>query len=237
MISLLGLSIGLAEPKVENQTGIWFSSSNIEMRTQSHVQYKESKWKSSVLFTHRIWTDKTQLWELRPVELRRKSKWKNISFEIGQLIPRWGQLDVLSVVDIIGGKDLRMGPTISPKDMRLGVLGAQISQKHAGWKWEIIVLPFSSQDTVQTIGPSWSLLKPQDIQDLFAATQTWSGDLLTEAWLKETLLAISEGLTPTNLLRLSTPLASPPPLAQLALLDPVPTLALVPRPRVEPRGQ
>ena len=214
MIDLLLISYALANPKIELQNSIWLSPNNAEIRNLGLYKIKSSNWKTNILFTHRLWNDKTQIVNFRPLEMRWKGKPNNIHLEIGNLVPRWGQLDALSVIDIIGGRDLQFGPTGTAETIRMGALGAQVSKKIGKWKWKILLLPFSTQNNVQTIAPSWSLLTPNEATSLAAEAATWSGDPLTESFFQQTLQSIANGLSSSALIRLSDALSAPPNQAQ-----------------------
>ena len=212
MIDLLLLSYALADdPQIELHTGIWAHKTTTEWRNLAFYKAKTKAWKTSLLFTHRLWGDGIQQVDIRPLEIRWKGKKSNVTFEVGSLVPRWGQLDALSVIDIIGGKDLQFGPTTTAETSRMGTLGIQLSRKLGPWKWKALLLPFSPQNNIQTIGANWALLTPEEAISLTEDAATWSGDLLTESFFQQTLSSIASGLSSASLVQLSDALSKPSP--------------------------
>ena len=98
-----------------------------------------------------------------------------VDLKIGNLVERWGKLDLLSQVDVINGRDLRAGP-LTPQELQrlpapMLVLGMGASPVRA----ELVVVPFSSADRFEILGTDWSVVRQNMLEDYLAEASGWEG--------------------------------------------------------------
>ena len=98
-----------------------------------------------------------------------------VDLRIGNLVERWGKLDLLSQVDVINGRDLRAGP-LTPQELQripapMLVLGMGASPVRA----ELVVAPFASADRFEMLGTDWSVVRQNMLEDYLAEAAGWEG--------------------------------------------------------------
>jgi len=204
MIELL-LTSAIAAPQFSAQTESYFSLSQpFEQRTLVQWKWKEDGWRTDLRILHQLVGEQNHI-SLQAWDLRYQYLWNNIRIRIGNQTIRWGQLDLLSDLDSLNGKDLRYGPTIAPEWARIPSPSLQIHLPFQPLLLTIQWLPFSAKDTLTWMGEPWGVFSTSDINNLMDSAQTWSGDWLTEDWMKGFLRAAQQQLTSSTSISLPEP--------------------------------
>lgn len=114
--------------------------------------------------------------------------------EAGNLIERWGKLDLLPVTDVLNGRDLRMGPltplTFSriPTPMVTGELPWSWGRLEVAW----VVVPGVSRTSVT--GTDWSLLRQGMIEGLVTDMASWDTTSFGSSSVQSLAIAAADGL-------------------------------------------
>ena len=108
---------------------------------------------------------------------------------------RWGQLDLLSVVDVINGRDLRAGFLTPPQHLRLPAAMARLQASNTIGQVELTWLPLPVRDAGSVVGTDWSLIRQNWLSDLATEASSWPGDALTEAYAQESAATLAQALS------------------------------------------
>jgi hypothetical protein len=163
--------------RVPTQTGVW----RMEARGLQRVQSGGSEFHPERL---------ESMWSLELGETSWEGSVGPVWLAVGSRVERWGQLDMLSVVDILNGKDLRAGPLTPPELLRIPtpMLHLQLPLWNANSSYgslEMSLLPVGASDRVSLVGSDWALLKPGMLESLVEDMEQWEGDPLTEDFLQQ----------------------------------------------------
>ena len=102
MIGLLVQTV-LATPQFELESQSYvYSTSYWEQRTLASFSLKQDSWSTSLRIMHETTEQKHQI-QLQGWELYYTKKKGNWTFKIGNQLMRWGQLDILSDLNILNG--------------------------------------------------------------------------------------------------------------------------------------
>jgi hypothetical protein len=136
-----------------------------------------SGWFLSIEGEHqaRLGADLEATWDLRAGESGWTGPAGPLHLRAGNLIERWGKLDMLSVVDVLNPKDLRAGPLTAIESTRVPVPMARLQHKLGPLRTELVLMPFAVADRVDLIGGDWALIRPGMIQRFTHEATTWEG--------------------------------------------------------------
>lgn len=156
----------------------------------------ERRWFIGVLGEHtlRVGADTEALLGIRADETGIDAPIGPARVRAGYLVERWGRLDMLPVVDVINGRDLRAGFLTPPQHLRLpsAMTRLQIGGDRA--RAELTWLPVPARDVGSILGTDWSLIRQGWLSDLAAEASTWEGDPLTETYTRQGVAALGEAL-------------------------------------------
>lgn len=110
-----------------------------------------------------------------------------LRLRVGNLVERWGRLDLLPVADLIAPRDLSAGPLVDPDRIRLPAPMIRLQAGGGHGRAELSWLPFSAADRVRVSGSDWSLLRQGMVSGLLADMQGWEGDALTEELVRDAI--------------------------------------------------
>jgi len=167
----------------------------VEAYTRLHARTRgpEGRWFLSLNGTHTVLLgeDHEVYWTLEPGE----SGWNHPigaqQVRAGLLVERWGRLDLLPVLDVLNGRDLRQGPLTPPERIRIPAPMAQIQFNSWNPRVEVSWLPFSSLNRISYSGTDWSLLQQGMLTGLLSEASMWEGDALTTSTGQQSLAAIN----------------------------------------------
>ena len=197
MIALL-VHTAIASPQFELESQSYmYPSSYWEQRTLGSFSIKQDAWTTSLRVLHEVSAESHQL-ELQGWELYYTKTHPNWTFTIGNQIIRWGQLDLLSDLNTLNGIDQRFGPTIKPQWASTPTTTAHFKYRRKDWNASIMWLPISARDSISWIGTPWGILSNEQVDSLLSEAQTWSGDIITESWMRDILRSIQNTLPNTS---------------------------------------
>jgi len=110
--------------------------------------------------------------------------------KVGNLVDRWGKLDLLSQVDVINPRDLTAGPLMPAERQRVPVPMGRVSFGNDVLHSHTTYLPFGGVDRVDQRGSDWSFIRTGMIEDFGADAAEWDG--ATAVLLADTVSAFSD---------------------------------------------
>ena len=205
MIELL-LSTAWSAPDISLTSESYLYTSGVwEQRLLGRFQSKLDNWTIDFRSIEQITATQHQMniqgWELYysyPLA-------KNSYLRIGQQTIRFGQLDILSDLDMINGQDLSLGPTIMPEWKRIPSLAIQFHSSWGFWSTSLQWLPISARDRISWFGSPWGILSPNDIHNVIEEAQSWSGDFVTESWIRDMLSSAQKNINNQQELSIPNP--------------------------------
>jgi hypothetical protein len=213
--SLLLVASVSAEARIATENLLWLDAREDregEYRwsdlTRARILIKEDGLTAGAELWVQVFPGNLQRWEMRPLESKWKLNGEKFNLTIGLQTLRWGQLDALSVVDILSPRELRFGPVVSMGDIRQPAPSAAVSLDIDRLQAELICFPFSPMDRFDLLGTSWSLLRAGDLENILEEMQQWGADGLTQELEEELLQGLQRQLEPKTQLQLNR-LASP----------------------------
>ena len=121
-------------------------------------------------------TDTESLWHLELGETGVAGSIGAVYGRAGNLIERWGKLDLTPVLDVFNPRDLSAGPLGTIESARLPTPMATLEASMGPGRIEFIYAPFPEPDRIQTEGSDWSLVRPGMLNDTLQDAVTWPGD-------------------------------------------------------------
>lgn len=111
----------------------------------------------------------------------------------GNLVERWGKLDLLPALDLLNPRDLRSGPMTPTEWQRLPVamVVLQLGGEHV--RSETILLPFAGYDPVFLRGTDWSFIRQGMLEGQLESVASWDGE--TEVLFSDAIAIAGDGLT------------------------------------------
>ena len=134
-------------------------------------------------------------WEVRVGE----SGWQGrigskADLRIGNLVERWGKLDLLPQVDVINPRDQRVGPLVPQDWARIPIPMAVLGIGKAPVRGELVLIPFSGADRASFNGTDWSLVRQEMLEEQLAEMATWNGTDFAEAQFQGLFSTLSDSL-------------------------------------------
>ena len=204
MISFSLIAMAFGAQSAQISTGIWIGhaddKTSFEWRNRFLIEQKSGDWKTGAIFRHQIWFDESpaQEWSFEPWVIRWKKTVGPYRISLGNLQLRWGQLDALSTLDILCGKELRYGPLTPPQLLRRPSPALKISRQIDAFDVQAIWMPFSSRDTINPVAHQWGVLSTAQLNGLFSNAETWTGDALTGELMGDLVRAIGQQFDPSQ---------------------------------------
>lgn len=193
MIGLL-IHAAIATPQFELESQSYiYPSSYWEQRTLGTFSLTQDHWTNELRVLHEVTNQKHHV-QLQGWELYYTKRLGNVMLGIGNQVIRWGQLDLLSDLNSINGTDQRFGPTIKPQWATIPSASIRLTHTFQDWSTSLTWLPISAQDVISWIGTPWGILSNENVDTLLNEAQTWSGDLITESWIRDVLRSVQETL-------------------------------------------
>jgi hypothetical protein len=118
----------------------------------------------------------------------------------GNLVERWGKLDLTPVVDVLNPRDLSAGPLSTVEALRIPVPMVILQESAGPVRAEVSYTPFPQSDRIQMVGSDWSLIRPGMLEGAVNEAAGWDGE--SAALLSgqvEQLGALLNELSPTTL--------------------------------------
>jgi hypothetical protein len=120
--------------------------------------------------------DTEGLWRVRVGETGFKAPFGSARIRAGNLVERWGKLDLTPIVDVLNPSDLSAGPLATVEAMRLPVPMAVVQFSANRSRLELSYSPFPQADTAQLMGSDWSLIRPGMLESFAEETAGWDGE-------------------------------------------------------------
>jgi hypothetical protein len=98
---------------------------------------------------------------------------------VGNLIERWGKLDLLSSLDVLNPKDLRAGPLGNIETARVPIPMAVWQVGTDTIRAEFSYAPFPEGDHIQMVGSDWSVVKPGMMEGFIGSMSKLDGPAST----------------------------------------------------------
>lgn len=98
---------------------------------------------------------------------------------IGNLVERWGKLDLFPVIDVVNPRDLRAGPLTPQEWQRVPIPMAQLGVGREPVRGELLLIPFSSGDRLSMNGTDWSVVRQEMIEEQLRDLVGWGDPLDT----------------------------------------------------------
>jgi len=131
-------------------------------------------------------------WAVRVAESGWSGPVGPLHLRVGNLVERWGKLDLTSVVDVLNPMDLRAGPLMSMESTRVPTPMARLQAGGSKIRTELVLIPFAGSDRAELVGGDWSVLRPGMLEAFLAEAAGWEGG--TSILLEEPLAALQTGL-------------------------------------------
>lgn len=194
MIGLL-VQVANATPafELESQSYV-YPSSYWEHRTLGTFSLTQENWSNELRILHEVTNQKHQV-HLQGWALYYTKVLGNFTLKIGNQVIRWGQLDLLSDLNSINGTDQRFGPTIKPQWATVPSASIRLTHTFQDWSTSLTWLPISAHDVISWIGTPWGVLSNDQVDNLLNEAQTWSGDIITESWIRDSLSTVQQTLS------------------------------------------
>ncbi len=116
------------------------------------------------------WPDEVR-WD-RPL-----ASWAHL--RIGQQVARWGQLEGITLVDVLNPLDLRHGPMLAPDEQRIAVPMVRLELGPPKLRAQLYYVPWHVPNRYQLLGSDWAFYPTGLLEDLVGATEGWGGDETT----------------------------------------------------------
>lgn len=123
----------------------------------------------------------------------------------GNLVERWGKLDVTPIVDVLNPRDLSAGPLSTIEALRLPTPMVSMQASMGRSRMELTYSPFPQPDRIHMIGSDWSPIRQGMLEATLSESASWEGD--SAALLSgqiEQLGDLLDGLQPSTLRALSS---------------------------------
>ncbi len=98
---------------------------------------------------------------------------------LGQQVARWGQLEGLSLVDVLNPLDLRHGPMYAPDEQRIAVPMVRLELGPPVFRAQLYFVPWHVPNRYHLLGSDWAFYPTGLLEDLVASTGDWGGDETT----------------------------------------------------------
>lgn len=118
-----------------------------------------------------------------------------VRLRVGNLVERWGKLDLLPVADVLNPRDLTQGPLVPQELQRIPIPMLTVSAGTDVVRSETTWIPFPTHDRLWTRGTDWSYMRNGMSDDMLGRIATWDGET---AFLLSPLLE-NVGSAPTDL--------------------------------------
>lgn len=138
--------------------------------------------------------DMEAAWEVVPGESGWEGRAGPGMLRAGYLVERWGNLDLLSTLDVLNGRDLRAGPLTPLERLRVPSTLLRYQLGGAQSRAELTVLPFGARDQVGVWGTDLSLVRQGMAEGLARDVQSWPGDGFSDNTLHGLASAVERSL-------------------------------------------
>ena len=157
----------------------------------------------------RMGEDTEAIWQLDVGETGWSGKTGPVHLRIGNLVERWGKLDLTPIIDVLNPRDLRAGPLATVESMHVAVPMAVVQAGSPKVRAEFSFSPFPQGDRMDMVGSDWSLVKPGMLENFVSDAAGWSGGsaALLSGTIEQLGLAL-EDLQPSTMRALSTALGA-----------------------------
>ena len=98
-------------------------------------------------------------WELRVGETGWLTRSDTVDLRIGNLVERWGKLDLLPQLDVLNPRDLRYGLLPPTEWQRIPIPMVALGVGTAPVRGELIYIPFAAADRMSMNGTDWSMMR------------------------------------------------------------------------------
>lgn len=98
---------------------------------------------------------------------------------VGQQVARWGQLEGITLVDVLNPLDLRHGPMLAPDEQRIAVPMVRLELGPPKLRAQLYYVPWHVPNRYHLLGSDWAFYPTGLLEDLVASTAGWGGDETT----------------------------------------------------------
>jgi len=177
------------------------------IRARAKHRTANSEWFFGARAIHHVrhGVDTESLWEIELGETGIAGSSGSLYGRAGNLIERWGKLDMTPVLDVFNPRDLTAGPLGTIESARLPTPMAVLEATAGSGRVEVIYAPFPESDRIQTEGSDWSLIRPGMLNDTLTDAATWQGE--SAALLSEQIAqlgSLANDVSPSTVRKISS---------------------------------
>lgn len=138
---------------------------------------EHGRWQLAVWGSHELLVgmDTEAAWEVQAGESGWEGKLGPVGLRVGHLVERWGNLDLLSTLDALNGRDLRAGPLTPLRRTRLPAPLVRLQAGGTAARAELTVLPFGARDRVALWGTDLAVARQGMPAQLAQDAASWPG--------------------------------------------------------------
>lgn len=138
---------------------------------------EHGRWQLAVWGSHEVLVgaDTEAAWELQAGESGWEGTVGPVGLRVGHLVERWGNLDLLSTLDTLNGRDLRAGPLTPLRRTRLPAPLVRLQAGGSTARAELTVLPFGARDRVALWGTDLAVARQGMPAQLAQEASGWPG--------------------------------------------------------------
>jgi hypothetical protein len=181
------------------------------IRAKAKQRTNHGTWFFAVNGEHnvRVGEDTEAIWRLDVGETGWSGKAGPVHLKVGNLVERWGKLDLTPIINVLNPSDLRAGPLATIESMHVAVPMAVVQAGTPTFRAELSFSPFPQGDRVDMMGSDWSLIRPGMLENFITDAAAWPGGsaALLSGTIEQLGVAL-EDLQPSTMRALSGALGS-----------------------------
>ncbi|MFT4623262.1 MAG: hypothetical protein ACI8PZ_001918 [Myxococcota bacterium] len=112
-------------------------------------------------------------WDVRPGESGWEGPAGPFRIRAGHLVERWGQLDLLPVVDVINPRDMRNGALTPSDHVRMPIPMVTLEAGSDVVRATTVLIPFAGVDRIEQRGTDWSVVRQRMLNDFGRTAARW----------------------------------------------------------------
>ncbi len=114
---------------------------------------------------------------------------------LGQQVARWGQLEGITLVDVLNPRDLRHGPMYAPDEQRIAVPMARLELGPPVARLQLYAIPWHVPNRYHMVGSDWAFFPTGLVEDMVSTVGSWEGDPTTAALMGEVVAGLEQHIS------------------------------------------